>query len=250
MSWRPTEKTAVKEHSVTGALLDLFLPSLCALCNEKEVEEVFCAKCSVDFETERLTGARCPICSEPFMSQEAVDHTCVVCLKSPPPFIEAISLYYYSGAVLNALHGLKYRGDISMAGPLGKIIRKGLAKRGLRPDIIIPVPLHIKRLKERGFNQSLLIAKEAAKALRIPLDYRGLKRVRDTGAQVGLGRTGRAENIKGAFKTVRPKEYDGKTVLLIDDVYTTGATARECATVLKNSGASISVITLARAARF
>jgi ComF family protein len=247
---RAESEEQIKESSVCSALLDLFLPHLCALCKEARVEEVFCADCATAFNAERLTGPCCRVCSEPFISQEAKSHTCGVCIKSPPPFIHSNSLYLYRGIVLETLHKLKYRGDVTIAKPLGKVLKKSIELMEVRPDIIVPVPLYKNRLKKRSFNQSLLIAKEATTGLSIPVDYNGLKRVRDTGAQVGLKKKERAANIKGAFKVIQPDTYRGKTVLLIDDVYTTGATMQECAGILKRAGASTYAITVARAAKF
>jgi ComF family protein len=110
------------------------------------------------------------------------------------------------------------------------------------------VPLHRRRLAKRGFNQSLFLAKYAAEGLSIPLSLDGLVRVRDTRPQVDLDPAEREENVKGAFAVERPEEFKDKRVLLLDDVYTTGATVRECAKVIKKAGAdAVYVLTVARA---
>jgi ComF family protein len=239
-----------KEESVLGALFSILLPPVCTLCNEDIVDGILCTKCSEEFEKEQLTGPACPLCSEPFLSQETRAHTCTECAKNRPPFIQARSLYLYRGHVLEMLHGLKYLGRTETARPLGLLLTEEIKSMDARPDVIVPVPLHTKRLQKRSFNQSVLMARACSTSLSIPLDYKGLQRVRDTGAQVGLSRAERAENIKGAFALFGEEMYRGKNVLLIDDVYTTGATMRECAKLFSGSGARTYCLTLARAAKF
>lgn len=238
-----------KEESVLGALFSILLPPVCTLCNEDIVDNILCAKCSEKFDEERLTGPACPLCSEPFLSQETLPHACAECAKNSPPFIEARSLYLYRGHVLEMLHGLKYLGRTETARPLGLLLSEEIKRMDASPDVIVPVPLHTKRLQKRSFNQSVLMARACSNSLSIPLDYKGLQRVRDTGAQVGLSRTERAENIKGAFALTSEEIYRGKNVLLIDDVYTTGATMRECAKLFSKAGAKTYCLTLARAAK-
>jgi ComF family protein len=114
-------------------------------------------------------------------------------------------------------------------------------------DVAIPVPLHKKRLRQRGFNQSLLLAHGVSERFMIPLNYDNLIRSRYTRPQVELSGIERAENVRGAFNLLRPAEICEKKILLIDDVFTTGATMNECAKVLKDAGAStVTVLTLAR----
>ncbi|MBE9527761.1 MAG: ComF family protein [Proteobacteria bacterium] len=239
-----------KEESVLGALFSILVPPVCTLCNEDIVDHILCAGCSEEFEKERLTGPACPLCSEPFLSKETLAHTCTECAAHTPPFVQATSLYLYRGQVLEALHGLKYRGTTKVARPLGLLLSEEIKRMDRPPDVIVPVPLHTKRLQKRSFNQSVLMARVCSNSLAIPLDYKGLMRVRDTGAQVGLSRAERAKNIKGAFALADAELYRGKNVLLIDDVYTTGATMRECATLFKAAGAATYGLTLARAAKF
>jgi len=113
--------------------------------------------------------------------------------------------------------------------------------------MIMAVPLHPKRLREREFNQSILLAREISKALKLPLILNNLQRIRWTRPQIELKGKERLMNVKGAFTLRDPKEVKGKSILLIDDVYTTGATVQECSKVLKKAGAEkIYVLTLAR----
>jgi len=114
--------------------------------------------------------------------------------------------------------------------------------------LIMPVPLHWRRLKERGFNQSVILAREVARAHSIHLDFEILKRTNYTKPQTNLSRKQRSTNVKGAFEVADRERVEGKRVVLIDDVYTTGSTVRECARVLiKNGAADVAVLTLARA---
>ena len=116
-------------------------------------------------------------------------------------------------------------------------------------DLVIPVPLHRTRLRHRGFNQALVLAHGVSERFSVPLLYDNLARLRSTLPQVELSGTARAENVKGAFGLIRPSEVREKRVLLIDDVFTTGATMNECAKTLKEAGAAaVTVFTLARTA--
>jgi len=134
---------------------------------------------------------------------------------------------------------------------LGKPLAAWMAVN-IRPvsyiDCIIPVPLHVARLRQRGFNQALILAHELSRAFSLPLSFDNLKRVRPTRPQVELTGTERIKNVAGAFALRRPDELKDRGVLLIDDVFTTGATMNECARVLKDAGASrVTALTLARA---
>ena len=239
-----------EESSLYSSLFSILLPPVCTLCNENLIEEVLCVECRKKFEHEQLSGPCCQVCSEPYATQSALNHTCGPCASSAPPFVSAKSLYLYKGAVLEALHRLKYSGDTSTARPLGRLLSQAIVEMDINPAMLLPIPLHIGRLRKRSFNQSLLIARVCARTLSVPLDFKGLRRVRDTGPQVGLNRAERARNMKGAFELLHPETYYGERVLLVDDVYTTGATMRECAKLLKDAGAIPYGITVARAAKF
>jgi ComF family protein len=125
---------------------------------------------------------------------------------------------------------------------------KELVPNPLTPDFLtVPVPLHIRRLRERGFNQSLLLAKVVATDLGTQLDYLSLVRIRHTRAQTGLRKEERRKNVKDAFSVIYPEIIKGKKILLVDDVFTTGYTLNECARTLKKSGAMVVIcLTLAR----
>jgi len=156
----------------------------------------------------------------------------------------------YAGGLLRAIHDFKYRRQPGLGRGLGRLITDnnyaGIDPEGF--DIVIPVPLHVRRLRERGFNQSLLLARTVATACGIPVDFLSLRRVRDTPPQTLMGRKERQANIRGAFAVVRRDRLRDRQVLLIDDVYTTGSTLAECARALLDGGAArVGVLTLARA---
>lgn len=164
-----------------------------------------------------------------------------------PAFIAARSAFIYEGPALEAVHRLKYAGDVSLAGPLAKCLLGSISFEG--PFTVVPVPLFPGKLRKRGFNQSLLIARELSRLTGSPLDFTRLKRVRDTGQQVGLKADERKRNVKGAFTIIDAAAFKGRRALLVDDVATTGATLNECAKVLKAAGAEVFALTVARAVK-
>ncbi len=161
----------------------------------------------------------------------------------------ARAIAVYEGGLAQAISRLKYHGATHLAKPLGKLLADyqdpdfSFARFGG----ILPVPLSAKRLRERGFNQALLLARQVSRAHSIPLSYEALSRPRHTPPQTQLSGPEREKNVRGSFEVYQPEKVDGKHILLIDDVFTTGATARECAKVLLSAGAKqVDVLTLAR----
>jgi ComF family protein len=183
----------------------------------------------------------CKICAEPFSSEHA--EVCGPCLKNPPPFTKVLTYGLYEGILAEAINHFKFHSVKRLSRPLGELLL-GLSLP--RVDCIIPVPLTITRLRERGFNQSLLIARIIAKETKIPLLMDALLKKRDTLPQLGLSAKERALNIKNAFEVA--DNIKGLRILLIDDVMTTGATVTECSRQLLNAFAQqVFVLTLARA---
>ena len=155
----------------------------------------------------------------------------------------------YETIILNAIHQFKYGNNISVGSMLASFMADfsfpGVGFIGY--SLIIPVPLHIKRLRQRGFNQSLILAQSLAKKWQIPVNFSLLKRHKFTLTQTGLNKDERKQNIKGAFEVNNKKIISGKNIILVDDVYTTGATINECAKTLIKAGAQkVTVLTLAR----
>lgn len=145
-----------------------------------------------------------------------------------------------------AIQRFKYHGDIKLAAPLGRFWEK-IDFEDLFFEAIIPVPLHPNRLRERGFNQALLLGKILGRTINKKVFPRALRRIRNTIPQVQLDHGEREKNVRGAFVVREPQKILDKRLLLVDDVFTTGATVNECARVLKKSGAKeVFVLTLAR----
>lgn len=164
---------------------------------------------------------------------------CGDCLREEPSFAKVRALGRYEGSLATIIHQFKYRRRFAMVN-LFEFLLEHCAPHDVdfsEYDCLIPVPLHVAKLRQRGFNQSVLWARLLSRRCRVPLKRTVLKRTTATAAQVGLRRKERERNVKGAFAVSRAEEVKGKTVLLLDDVITTGATMRECARVLKYAGA-------------
>ena len=221
----------------------LFSPYLCFGCLARyaPVESPICLRCGIMFK-----------------SREGNDHLCENCIKEPKRFKVARAPGIYDQTLMKAIHCFKYRGKIQMAKPLGKLLFAALIRYWdiKKIDLIIPVPLHLRRLRARGFNQAyLLVRKWKQLATQLSIDMSDIAIERDmlvryrwTDPQTGMGRKMRMKNIKNAFEVSNRSRISGKRILLVDDVFTTGATANECAKTLINSGAKrVDVLTLARA---
>ncbi len=191
---------------------------------------------------------------------EPAGKKCRPCQRVHPPFNRAVAFGSYDGTLRDLIHLLKFNGVRPLAPVLGRMLAESIAD--LEPFLppgtigVIPVPLYARKKTQRGFNQAEAIARAALKRLS-SLDMRfhlrfeyvpgGLLRSRETGSQIGLSRHERRENLRGAFTVGDPTRIEGRYILLIDDVYTTGATASECARVLLRAGAKqIWVATVAR----
>lgn len=229
------------------ALLDIVFPPMCLLCGGRSLKKGFCEGCGGLIEKERITSPVCTVCGIPFPSARGVDHACGRCEEARPSFISARSAFVFQGKVLDAVHKFKYGRDTSLARPLAQLALCQIVPHS--PCLVVPVPLYPGRLRERGFNQSLLIARELSRITALPLVYDRLRRARDTGQQVGLKAVERKKNVSGAFTIDGAGMFKGKKVLLVDDVVTTGATLNECAKVLKKAGAEVIALTVARAVK-
>lgn len=233
-------------------ILDVLFPTSCSFCNNTVGDSTipfFCADCWADFAL--IQGPVCPHCGRPFESPEALTHSpeqvCLACRQEPPLFDQALSVGYFEGSLREAVHQFKYRPCRSLGGPLGEWMAENVRMLA-EIDIVMPVPLHKKRLKERGFNQALLLAYRMSEAHRVPYCCDNLYRARPTRPQVELTGAERIRNVAGAFALRQPGAVVDKAVVLVDDVFTTGATMNECAGVLKDAGAAqVVAFTLARA---
>ncbi len=197
-----------------------------------------------------LKGPCCALCGQPFVSPAAVsgspNHYCQDCMEHRPAFTRAWTLYPYLPPLREAVCAFKYRGKIGLAKPLAQLMIDALPA-DLDVDLILPVPLHPSRLRSREFNQSLLLADHLARHLDLPVSIRELVRVQATDPQTTLPRNMRLKNVRHAFSVRRPHIVADRRILVIDDVFTTGATLHECAAALSASGAkSVVALTLAR----
>jgi ComF family protein len=183
-----------------------------------------CAAC--DARCDR-TAAFCPPCASSVERERSDDPA-------------SIAAFVYGGAVADAIARMKYHRRPDLARPLGELLGGAVAARAvaLRDAVAVPVPLHASRLAERGFNQSAIIARGVSRRLNIPLLPRALVRVRDTPQQAALDREQRIANVAGAFRARPSASIAGRTVVLVDDVRTTGATIDACAGVLASAGAT------------
>ena len=215
-----------------------------------------CTRCSGTFLA--IESPICSTCGIVFKSRLGNDHICGECLNSPKSYQRARSAGLYDNVMMDAIHCLKYYGKIQLAKPLGLFLFFIFCRYWNEnfPDLIIPVPLHNKKLRHRGFNPSFFLVRGWPSIVRaldngfpvIPIAEDSLLRTRWTKSQTGLGRKERLKNIKNAFTVNTTSRIHRKKILLIDDVYTTGATVDECSKTLVAAGAShVDVLTLARA---
>jgi len=231
-------------------LLHTILPVDCAACGialSDDPVPFFCRPCWAGLTP--LSGPACPRCGHPFASPVALtfspDHLCGPCRKRRPAYSKAWSLYPYTTPLQEALCLFKYRSKVALADALGALMLTAAPPQDL--DLVMPVPIHPSRLREREFNQALLLADRLNRTLRLPLSFDNLIRRHPTVPQTELSRSARLKNLRRAFAVRRPNEIQGKRILLIDDVLTTGTTVNECAKALRKAGSGdVFVCTLAR----
>lgn len=215
---------------LTAGMIDLVYPPRCPLCDSfVDKNDVPCEACSASLHP--LDGDA----NFPHLSVHHLDR-CVSC-------------FAYEGRLKDALHGFKYSERLDLLRYLGEALCERILSVG-NVDAVIPIPMHPKKLRTRGFNQAALLASFVGKRIGVAIDLSLLMRVCDGSPQVGLERGDRLMNIRGVFSVSNGSAdaLRGKSILLVDDVVTTGATLNECARVLKGSGASgVTAATVARA---
>lgn len=203
-----------------------------------------CAPCyATAFE---VIGNKCCLkCGTMLLSEE---NYCLDCQNHDKVFDRAFSPVSYTGGAVKLVTGLKFYNKRYYAEPMAKWMTDRLLEEEIACDLVLPIPLHPKRKKERGYNQSELLAEVIAEGLHLPLDLTSVVREKDTLASTGLtgGRKAREENMKNAFRLTDKDAVRDKVVLVVDDVITTGATSSEIASVLKKGGArKVYVLTFA-----
>lgn len=221
-------------------------PPFCLLCAQRcPTERELCRDCARDLPWNRHA---CPRCALP-MPAESGAQLCGQCLQSPPVWDSAASLLVYDWPLDQLLQRFKFHGDLATGQLLGELLADFLAALpGTKPDTIVPVPLHSARLRERGFNQALELARPVSRRLRLRLDSRLCVRRKNTAVQSKLDARERRRNLRDAFEVRIP--IGGAHVAILDDVVTTGATVAALSQALREAGAAgIQVWSLARAAR-
>jgi competence protein ComFC len=219
--------------------VDWLFPPQCAGCGAEYTR--WCGDCRR--KVQMVRPPICQVCGRPY----ATDAVCERCLAHPPEFDELRSWAVFGGVVRKAIHRLKYQRDLA----LGEVFARSLAycyhQQGWQVDAVIPVPLGLDRMAERGYNQASILARPLAFYLGIQFLPKALARRRETRTQVGLTIRERQDNVRDAF-LAQQSLVTGKRVLLVDDVTTTGSTLDACAGALRTSGAThVYCLTLARA---
>jgi ComF family protein len=208
------------------------LPYICTLCGRpSDRKQDLCSACLKDLPIVAHKCSRCGV--------QSFSEICGQCLKHPPPFTACYSLFAYEPPLTYLILSLKFRQDLVSARILGELLAEQVKQQWYRlkplPDFILPVPLHENRLKERGFNQALEVARPISRALKIEILTQAVRRVKDTPAQMQLMAEDRKKNVRGVFSV--EADVTGKHIVIVDDVVTTGATAAEIARVLLKQGA-------------
>lgn len=213
----------------------------CLLCRDRTTEDI-CPACFRDLP---WNDHACAQCAQPLPPLPSA--ICGACARKPPRFDAAWVAFHYAWPVDRLLHRFKFRGHLANGRTLALALGEYLDLRAApRPDLIVPVPLHRRRLTARGFNQAGEIARVLGHFLDVPVAHDAVRRIRATPAQRGLGRSARRSNLRGAFDCTR--RFDDRHVAVVDDVITTGSTCETLARALKQAGAArVDVYALARA---
>jgi competence protein ComFC len=220
-------------------VLDWLYPPNCAGCGQAGVR--WCEACQLNLAP--LRAPLCPVCGE----HRSNAQLCPDCQGDPPEYEMLRSYAIHAGPIRHALHRLKYQRDIGIAESLSKHLIELYNHFKWDIDIVVPVPLSAKRKQERGYNQAGLLGRPLAYAIQKPYRSDILWRSRETRSQVGLSAQDRLQNVKNAF-SAHTNSVKDKTILIVDDVTTTGSTINACAQALRLAGASaIYGLTVARA---
>lgn len=231
-------------------LADVLFSRNCAGCGRPMDDEpgAYCWECRAELPA--VAVPYCRRCGDPAAGEASGDYDCAACARKEPAFDWARSAMHYRGAVQRAVRDFKYHAALWMQEEFAEWLA---ALWGTCPEdrrgatAVVPVPMHWRRLRTRGYNQARLVAESFARRVGLPCRARWLRRARPTPTQTRLSARGRAENVRGCFETGRWAPLEGARVVLVDDVMTTGATLDECARTLKRAGAAwVAALTVAR----
>lgn len=226
-------------------LLRTVYPPRCVLCAAPGFgDRDICENC---YRRLPWIGTACEQCAIPLRGHRGGPLKCGRCLRNPPAFDHSLSLFGYEADAIRLVHQLKFNQKLAYSRLLGGLLAEAIRCHGAPlPERILPVPLHSRRLRQRGFNQSIELARPAAKAFGLALETGTVVRVRDTQAQTGLDRKQRRRNMRGAFDIAHP--LSARHIAVLDDVVTTTSTVNEIARLLKHAGAErVDVWSIARA---
>lgn len=234
-----------------SVFLNLIFPekNICFVCGEygKDILENLCSICRNQFV---FIDRGCSVCGRGLL-EDTLDSEqiirCAQCIKHPHYFKKSISVLSYEGNIRNLIHRFKYSDHSHMYKMFGRLMVKTIRDYDFEyVDLVVPIPLHLNRLKKRGYNQAELLASYIGKELDLKVDSKALVRQKETSAQNKLSKSDRAKNIEGVFNISDNFDFLQKKILLIDDIYTTGSTVDECSKVMLEHGAGeIFVATLA-----
>lgn len=223
------------------AFSDLFFPPVCGLCGRPvmDAETALCESCMNDVRI--IPEPLCRQCGRPVVGLDSAGAGfCGNCLTHPPAYEKARYATEYTGELRKALIGFKFSARLQAGKPLGALLVQGFSRffeaRGF--DLIVPIPLHRRRLAARGYNQSVILAERLSRSIGVPVGRTCFRKVRDTPPQTSLSRAERLTNLRGSFQVARPEEIEGRSVLIVDDVATTGSTIAEAARTIRRAGAS------------
>ncbi len=230
-------------------ILDFLIPPTCPVCHKRGSNEGLCPECFSGLEfIGRQKCARCGKPLEVFIPE--IENICGQCLKKPPHFHRAEAVFKYNDTIKRLILPFKHGDHIELTELFVRFMTANNRELIDKNQVIIPVPLHWTRLLKRKYNQAALLAKRLAKRHHKVYAPLVLKRIKSTKSQGHLSPKERSKNVRGVFVVKDLKQIQGKSILLIDDVFTTGATANECAKVLLKAGAeSVDVLTIARVVR-
>ncbi len=235
MNLQPRMLAAGLRAHVLAPLLEFVLPQRCACCGAPaNAASVLCEPCLA-----RIPQAPAALCATCLVRGDAP----YACLRHP--HAQVASAWVYDDAAAAVVQALKYDGRPQLASALGGVLAGALPAGGPRPDLVLEMPLHPARERERGYNQAAMLADALAEAISVPRAFGAILRIRATAPQARLGQRDRRQNVSGAFKVMLPARLHGRRVLVVDDVLTTGNTMQACLGALAEAGAQASGVTLA-----
>jgi ComF family protein len=230
------------------SLLNVVLPPLCPSCSKPVMEQGgLCAECYQQLRF--ISQPWCATLGTPFSYDLGPDALSAEAIANPPPFRRLRASVHYDDVARRIVHAFKYQRKTHYADLMAQWMSRAGHSVLADCEVIVPVPLHKWRLWRRGFNQSVLLAQALHRLSEKPVDFQSLQRIRPTRQQVGLTMVDRMANVRGAFQVARDRKHliQGRNILLIDDVYTAGATAKACTKALLQAGAkSVDVLVFAR----